>query len=74
MIKQCDSCGKTFTSKRSDKRTCSATCRKALLHGWKTRWATACDIFGPFRYRIPRRSPATAPTFLEEDLADTAQG
>ncbi len=52
--KTCASCGKPFKSCRSDKRSCSATCRKAVSRGSKTRWVKAVDMFGEIKYRVPR--------------------
>ena len=54
MIKKCLSCARSFTSRRADKRSCSEACRKALQRGSATRWVKGADLFGEFRYRVPR--------------------
>ncbi len=73
MVKQCHSCGKSFTTTRVGKRSCSATCLKALNRGSKTRWAKGGDIFGEFWYRIPRLNLAYHLDLSQKNEADGAK-
>jgi hypothetical protein len=61
----CERCGEPFAAQRSDKRTCSGRCRKALCVAARRGELAVCPSCGDFCARLDERTGWCSPCTRE---------